>query len=379
MRREYDRRAQILDRPGHPLVRDPRPEQALEERLETLLVLLGALALRLPFLGDVQEPEEQHESARRLVQIADRHAAQSGHQFLLVGRRVAGAQSRRELADLGDPAGMRRTILLADDLAMGRPQEVLDLLVDAILFRLAPHRGRDDRLQRVGRPRARTDMSDRPIKSLGLSPALHGYLVDHGSPPDAILSELIQVTRDRIGGLAMMQIPPEEGALLTLLARLIGARRAIEIGTFTGYSAICIARGLAPGGKLLCCDVSQEWTDIGRPFWKRAGVEDKIELRLAPALETLATLPADRSWDLAFIDAVKTEYWSYLEKLLGLLRPGGLVVVDNVLWSGSVIDEANQTPETRAIRAFNDRVAKDERFDRVMLGVGDGLTLLRVR
>ena len=222
-------------------------------------------------------------------------------------------------------------------------------------------------------------MSDQPIKSLGLSPALHGYLVDHGSPPDAILSELIKVTRDRIGGLAMMQIPPEEGALLTLLARLIGARRAIEIGTFTGYSAICIARGLAPGGKLLCCDVSQEWTDIGRPFWKRAGVEDKIELRLAPALETLATLPADHSWDMAFIDAVKTEYWSYLEKLLGLLRPGGLVVVDNVLWSGSVIDEANQTPETRAIRAFNDRVANDERFDRVMIGVGDGLTLLRVR
>ncbi len=222
-------------------------------------------------------------------------------------------------------------------------------------------------------------MSDQPIKSLGLSPALHRYLVDHGTAPDAILSELIKVTRDRIGGLAMMQIPPEEGALLTLLARLIGARRAIEIGTFTGYSAICIARGLAEGGKLLCCDVSREWTDIGRPFWKRAGVEETIELRLAPALETLSTLPADRSWDMAFIDAVKTEYWSYLEKLFGLLRPGGLVVVDNVLWSGSVIDEANQTPETRAIRAFNDRIASDERFDRVMIGVGDGLTLLRVR
>lgn len=222
-------------------------------------------------------------------------------------------------------------------------------------------------------------MSDQRIKSLGLSPALHQYLVDHGTAPDAILSELIQVTRDRIGGLAMMQIPPEEGGLLTLLARLIGAHRAIEIGTFTGYSAICIARGLAEGGKLLCCDVSQEWTDIGRPFWKRAGVEDKIELVLAPALETLSKLAADRSWDMAFIDAVKTEYWSYLEKLLGLLRPGGLVVVDNVLWSGSVIDEANQTPETRAIRAFNDRVAKDERFDRVMIGVGDGLTLLRAR
>jgi len=222
-------------------------------------------------------------------------------------------------------------------------------------------------------------MSDQPIKSLGLSPALHRYLVDHGTPPDPIQAELIQTTRERIGGLAMMQIPPEEGALLTLLARLIGAKRAIEVGTFTGYSALCIARGLGEGGKLLCCDVSREWTDVGRPFWRRAGVEDRIDLRLAPALETLASLPADRSWDLAFIDAVKTEYGDYLEKLHGLLRPGGLVVVDNVLWGGSVIDEASQTAETRAIRAFNDRVAKDERFDRVMIGVGDGLTLLRIR
>ncbi len=222
-------------------------------------------------------------------------------------------------------------------------------------------------------------MSEQPIKSLGLAPALHTYLVDHGTPPDEILAELARVTRERIGRLSIMQIPPEEGALLTFLARLIGARRAIELGTFTGYSAICIARGLAEGGKLLCCDVSQEWTDIGRPFWKRAGVEDRIDLRLAPALVTLASLPADRSFDMAFIDAVKTEYFRYLEMLHGLLRPGGLVVVDNVLWSGSVIDEAEQGPDTRAIRDFNDRVARDERFDRVMLGVGDGLTLLRVR
>lgn len=222
-------------------------------------------------------------------------------------------------------------------------------------------------------------MSEQPIKSLGLTPALHAYLVDHGTPPDEILRELAELTRERIGRLSIMQIPPEEGALLTFLARLIGARKAIELGTFTGYSAICIARGLADGGELLCCDVSREWTDIGRPFWKRAGVEGKIDLRLAPALETLASLPADRSFDMAFIDAVKTEYWSYLERLHGLLRPGGLVVVDNVLWSGSVIDEAEQGPDTRAIRDFNDRVARDERFDRVMLGVGDGLTLLRVR
>lgn len=221
---------------------------------------------------------------------------------------------------------------------------------------------------------------DQPIvKSLGLSPELHRYLVDHGSTPDPVLAELIDVTREQVGGLALMQIPPEEGALLTLLAKLIGARRAIELGTFTGYSAICIARGLAEGGKLLCCDVSREWTDIAKTYWKRAGVESKIELRLAPALETLASLPADRSFDLAFIDAVKTEYADYVEKLVGLIRPGGLIVVDNVLWMGAVIDASNQTPETRAIRAFNERMAKDERFDRVMLSVGDGLMLLRVR
>lgn len=222
-------------------------------------------------------------------------------------------------------------------------------------------------------------MSDHPQKSLGLSPELHAYLVEHGTPPDTILAELAAVTRERVGQLSIMQIPPEEGALLTFLVRLIGARRAIELGTFTGYSALCIARGLPPDGSLLCCDVSREWTDIGRSFWRRAGVEDRIDLRLAPALETLASLPADRSFDMAFVDAVKTEYWSYLERLHDLIRPGGLVVVDNVLWSGAVVDETQQGADTRAIRAFNDRVARDERFDRVMLGVGDGLTLLRAR
>ena len=222
-------------------------------------------------------------------------------------------------------------------------------------------------------------MADRELKSVGLTPELHRYLVAHGSPPDAILAELAELTHERLGRVSVMQIPPEEGALLFWLARLIGARKAIELGTFTGYSALCIARGLAEGGTLLCCDVSREWTDIGRPFWRRAGVEDRIDLRLAPALETLASLAPDRSFDLAFIDAVKTEYADYLERLCGLIRPGGIVVVDNVLWGGSVIDAANQEADTRAIRAFNERVAKDERFDRVMLGVGDGLTLLRMR
>jgi caffeoyl-CoA O-methyltransferase len=221
--------------------------------------------------------------------------------------------------------------------------------------------------------------SDDASKSLGLSAPLHRYLVDHGTPPDEILRELTLETRRKIGGLSIMQVAPEQGAFMQFLTKLIGARRAIEVGTFTGYSALCIARGLTDDGTLVCCDVSQEYTDVGRPFWKRAGVTEKIDLRLAPALDTLAGLPQDGSFDFAFIDAVKSEYQDYLELLHGLVRQGGLILVDNVLWSGNVINDEMDDENTRAIRAFNDRLAKDERFDRVMLAVSDGLTLLRVR
>ncbi len=220
---------------------------------------------------------------------------------------------------------------------------------------------------------------DDRTKSLGLSAPLHQYMVEHGTPPDEILAELISETRTKLGGLSMMQIAPEQGAFMTFLAKLIDARRAIEVGTFTGYSALCIARGLGKGGKLICCDVNQEFTDVGRPFWERAGVAEKIDLRLAPALETLAGLDQDGSFDFAFVDAVKSEYQDYLERLHGLVRPGGLILVDNVLWSGNVINDGADDENTLAIRAFNDRLAKDERFDRVMLAVSDGLTLLRVR
>jgi caffeoyl-CoA O-methyltransferase len=220
---------------------------------------------------------------------------------------------------------------------------------------------------------------DSAIKSLGLSPDLHQYLVQHGTPPDEVLRDLIAETRAKLGGLSMMQIAPEQGAFMQLLVRLIGARQAIEVGTFTGYSALCIARGLPDDGKLVACDVSKEYTDVGRPFWKRAGVADRIDLRLAPALETLAALGPDGGYDFAFVDAVKTEYADYLEELVRLVRPGGLILVDNVLWNGAVIDESANDENTRAIRDFNSRVAKDERFDRVMLAVSDGLTLLRVR
>jgi caffeoyl-CoA O-methyltransferase len=221
-------------------------------------------------------------------------------------------------------------------------------------------------------------VSEPQLKSLGLAPELHAYLVAHGTPPDAVQRELIAETA-RLGPIAVMQVAPEQGAFLTLIARLIGAREAVEVGTFTGYSSLAIARGLAPGGRLLCCDVSAEWTAIARRAWERAGVADRIELRIAPAAETLRALPETARFDLAFIDADKTNYSTYYEEILKRTRPGGLILVDNVLWSGAVIDTSVQDENTRAIRAFNDKVAADARVDCVMTPISDGLTLLRKR
>ena len=217
-----------------------------------------------------------------------------------------------------------------------------------------------------------------PLKSLGLSSELHAYLVAHGTPPDAVQRELIEETA-RLGQISVMQVAPEQGAFLTLIARLIGACTAVEVGTFTGYSALAIARGLGPGGRLLCCDVSTEWTAIARRAWQRAGVADRIDLVIAPAIETLRALPAETSFDLAFIDADKASYLRYYEEILKRTRPGGIILVDNVLWSGAVIDPAAQDEDTRAIRAFNDAVAADARVDCVMTAIADGLTLLRRR
>ena len=216
-------------------------------------------------------------------------------------------------------------------------------------------------------------------KTLGVSSELHDYLVAHGMPPDAIQRALIDETREKCGDMSMMQVAPEQGALLTLLVRLCGARRAVEVGTFTGYSALCIARGLPADGRLLCCDTSEEWTAIGRPYWEQAGVAERIELVIAPAAETLKALPLDEPVDFAFIDADKAGYRDYYELLLARLRPGGLIVVDNVLWGGSVVDPGRDDESTRAIRAFNDHVAADERVDRVMISVSDGLSLVRKR
>jgi caffeoyl-CoA O-methyltransferase len=215
-------------------------------------------------------------------------------------------------------------------------------------------------------------------KSFFLSPEVHAYLVSHGTPPDPLLRELAEETA-RLGPISLMQVAPEQGALLTLLARAIGARRAVEVGTFTGYSALCIARGLAEDGWLLTCDVNEEWAAIARRHWERAGVAKRIELRLGPAVATLRALPREPLFDLGFIDADKPAYPDYYEEILARLRPGGLVLVDNVLWFGRVADPAADDPHTRAIRAFNDQVAADPRVDCVMLPVSDGLTLLRKR
>lgn len=220
-------------------------------------------------------------------------------------------------------------------------------------------------------------MSDAP-KSFQLSPEVHAYLVQHGTPPDAVQQELIEETK-RLGGISLMQIAPEQGAFMTLLARAIGARRAIEVGTFTGYSALCIARGLGPEGRLLCCDVSAEWTGIARRYWEKADVADRIELRIGPAAETLAALPVEPVFDLAFIDADKGGYPVYYEEILKRLRPGGLILVDNVLWFGRVADPTADDEATGQIRAFNAKVAADARVEAVMLPIGDGLTILRKR
>jgi caffeoyl-CoA O-methyltransferase len=220
-------------------------------------------------------------------------------------------------------------------------------------------------------------MADGP-KSWFLTPAVHQYLIEHGSPPDPVLQELARETQS-VGPLALMQVAPEQGAFLELLTRLVGARRAIEVGTFTGYSSICIARGLAPGGRLLCCDVSEEWTAIARRYWDKAGVADRIELRLAPAANTQRALPETPDVDLAFIDADKPGYPVYYEEILKRLRPGGLILADNVLWMGRVADPAADDPQTQAIRAFNAKVARDPRVECVMIPLSDGLTLIRKR
>ena len=214
-------------------------------------------------------------------------------------------------------------------------------------------------------------------KFIALTPDLYGYVVGHGHNNDPLLKELAAETAKRLGGIAQMQIAPEQGTLMTILAAAIGAKSAVEVGTFTGYSALCVARGLAPGGRLLCCDVSEEWTAIARRFWERAGVANRITLKIAPAIETLRALPPGESLDFAFIDADKSNYRNYYEEILKRMRAGGLILIDNVLWNGEVLNPRNQTEDTRAIRELNDFLVADNRVEAVMLPVADGLTICR--
>jgi caffeoyl-CoA O-methyltransferase len=213
-------------------------------------------------------------------------------------------------------------------------------------------------------------------KFIALDQPLHGYLLSHRTPDDDVLRDLQEET-ERLGDRAKMQIAPDQGTLLRMLVGATGARRAVEVGTFTGMSALCIARGLGPEGRLLCCDVSEEWTAIARRYWARAGVADRIELRLGPAAETLRALPADTAFDFGFIDADKAGYVLYYEEILKRLRPGGLIAVDNVLWSGDVVRPEKRDDDVEAIRRFNDLVAADKRVESVILPVADGLALVR--
>ena len=215
-------------------------------------------------------------------------------------------------------------------------------------------------------------------KGIGLSADVQEYLVAHGAGIDPIAQELIDVTAE-LGGISRMQVAPEQAAFMTMLTRLLDVRFAVEVGTFTGFSALSIARGLAPGGRLLCCDVSDEWVSVGRPYWERAGVEDRIDVVIAPATETLAALPTDPPIDLAFIDADKKSYTVYYEEILCRLSPKGIILVDNVLWAGRVADpdvDTDQDPDTANIRAFNQHVVADPRTAQVMLPIADGLTLI---
>ena len=217
-------------------------------------------------------------------------------------------------------------------------------------------------------------------RTLQMTGQLYDYLLQASLREPPLLAELRAETAKL--PLAVMQISPEQGQFMAFLVETIGARRTIEIGTFTGYSALCVALALPSGGKVIACDVSEEYTAIGRRYWSRAGVADKIDLRLAPALDTLANLLADGgagSIDFAFIDADKREYNGYYEAILKLMRPGGIIAVDNVLWGGAVADPAQQDDDTRAIRALNEKLKADSRISLSLLPIGDGLTLARKR
>jgi caffeoyl-CoA O-methyltransferase len=214
-------------------------------------------------------------------------------------------------------------------------------------------------------------------RTINITDPLYDYLLENGVRESRVAADLREETRDTIAW-HQMQISPEQGAFMAILIRLMGAKRTLEVGTFTGYSALVVAEALPEDGKVIACDVSEEWTAIGRKYWEKAGLAHKIDLRLAPAIDTLNQLLADGqkdSFDFAFIDADKSNYDGYYECCLKLLHRGGLIAIDNVLWSGGVVNDELQDDDTQAIRAINRKVIRDERVDATLLPVGDGLTL----
>ena len=210
---------------------------------------------------------------------------------------------------------------------------------------------------------------------LALTPELHQYLLGHITPLDDVTTELVAETRRNLPRAAGMQVAPEQAAFLRIIASIQGTGNAVEIGTFTGLSSLSIARGLREGGRLICFDISTEYTDVARRYWERAGVADRIELRIGAAAELITALPAEPHLDLAFIDADKSNYTTYWNELVPRLRPGGLLLVDNVLWSGRVLDP--QSPDDHGIVAFNEVAARDERVELVIVPIGDGITMAR--
>ena len=221
-------------------------------------------------------------------------------------------------------------------------------------------------------------MADSSSKGVAVTAELREYLLAHSVPGSPARDDLVVATREAMGDWAIMQIAEEQGPFLTWLARLLGARRAVEVGTFTGLSAMCIAEGLAEDGRLTCFDVNDEYVSVGRPYWAQAGVADRIDVVIGPAAETLAEFTTDEPLDLAFLDADKGGYLTYYELLVPLLRPGGVVVFDNSLYFGEVVKDSAD-PDVLAIRAVNDHVAADPRVDTVLLNVGDGLLMARKR
>ncbi len=215
-------------------------------------------------------------------------------------------------------------------------------------------------------------------KQIPLTDELRTYLVAHSDPPRTdVHHDLMQATAREFGDLAIMAVAQEQGPWLSFMVGLLGATRVVEVGTFTGYSALCMAEALPAGGHLTCFDVSSEWVDVGRPYWAAAGVADRIDVVIGDAAETLLQL--EGKVDLAFIDADKENYLTYYEMILERMEPGGLIVADNALWSGAVLDESDVSESTVAIREFNTHVVNDDRVDALLVNIGDGLMLARKR